>query len=171
MITRSFGRDGLLATITVGAVLVATAAVAGPAAAAPQQQIDPQHPDFGPNVTIVSPATPLAQVAATLQAIANQQRDAEMTDARKAVYFLPGTYGTSGNPLQFELGYYTEVAGLGLSPDDVTLDGKVEVYNRCLAGGGTPNCLALVNFWRTLSNLALHVDGAGQDGCRASANF
>jgi hypothetical protein len=171
MISRSFGRDGLLATITVGAVLVAAAAVAAPAAAAPQQQIDPQHPDFGPNVTIVSPATPLAQVAATLQAIANQQRDAEMTDARKAVYFLPGTYGTASSPLQFELGYYTEVAGLGLSPDDVTLNGKVEVYNRCLSGGGTSNCLALVNFWRTLSNLALHVNGTGQGGCRASANF
>jgi hypothetical protein len=28
-----------------------------------------------------------------------------------------------------------------------------------------------VNFWRTLSNLTLNIYGAGQDGCRASANF
>lgn len=171
MIRRSFGRDGLLATITVGAVLFATAAIASPAAADPPQNIDPQHPDFGPNVTIFSPQTPLADVASTLHAIADQQRNAEMTTARHAVYFLPGTYGTSATPLQFEVGYYTEVAGLGLSPDDVTVDGKIEVYNRCLDNGGTSNCLALDNFWRTLSNLALHVNGAGQDGCRASADF
>ena len=31
------------------------------------------------------------------------------------------------------------------------------------------NCLALVNFWRTLSNLTINVNGAGQDGCRAGA--
>jgi hypothetical protein len=45
------------------------------------------------------------------------------------------------------------------------------VYNRCLADGGTSNCLALVNFWRILSNLSLAIDAAGQDSYRASANF
>ncbi|HEX6033992.1 MAG TPA: coagulation factor 5/8 type domain-containing protein, partial [Anaerolineales bacterium] len=48
---------------------------------------------------------------------------------------------------------------------------KIEVYNRCLENGGTSNCLALVNFWRTLSNLSLNINALGQDGCRASANF
>lgn len=170
MISRSFGRDGRLAAITVGAALVVSA-LASPASAAPKQDIDPRNPDFGPNVTVLTPSTPLSQVAATLQSIADQQRDAEMTTARKAVYFMPGAYGAPGTPLQFQVGYYTEVAGLGLSPDDVTVTGKIEVYNRCLGAGGTSNCLALNNFWRTLSNLALHVDGTRQDGCRASANF
>ena len=80
-------------------------------------------------------------------------------------------YGTDAQPLQMKVGYYTEVAGLGASPADVTINGKIEVYNRCLEDGGTSNCLALVNFWRTLSNLTLRVNAAGQDGCRASANF
>ena len=80
-------------------------------------------------------------------------------------------YGTDAEPLQMKVGYYTEVAGLGASPADVTINGKIEVYNRCLEDGGTSNCLALVNFWRTLSNLTLRVNAAGQDGCRASANF
>ena len=31
-----------------------------------------------------------------------------------------------------KVGYYTEVAGLGASPTDVTINGKIEVYNRCL---------------------------------------
>jgi hypothetical protein len=70
-----------------------------------------------------------------------------------------------------KVGYYTEVTGLGASHADVTINGKIEVYNRCLADGGTSNCHALVNFWRTLSNLSLNINGAGQDGCRASANF
>ncbi|HET6665261.1 MAG TPA: coagulation factor 5/8 type domain-containing protein, partial [Acidimicrobiales bacterium] len=72
------------------------------------------------------------------------------------------------NPLQIKVGYYTEIAGLGASPTDVVINGKVEVYNRCLA---PDNCVALVNFWRTLSNLSINVNAAGQDGCRASANF
>jgi hypothetical protein len=127
--------------------------------------------DLGPNVTVFSPSTPLAQIQQKLDALAAAQVDAEMSTARHAVYFLPGSYGTADKPLQFKVGYYTEVAGLGASPGDVTINGKIEVYNRCLEGGGTSNCLALVNFWRTLANLTLQVNGAGQDGCRASANF
>ena len=64
---------------------------------------------------------------------------------------MPGVYGSDTQPLQLKVGYYTEIAGLGASPTDVTINGKIEVYNRCLEGGGTSNCVALVNFWRTLS--------------------
>jgi hypothetical protein len=94
-----------------------------------------------------------------------------MGTARYALLFEPGVYGTDTEPLQMKVGYYTEVAGLGASPTDVVINGKIEVYNRCLEGGGTSNCLALVNFWRTLSNLTLNINSLGQDGCRASANF
>ncbi|WP_241245879.1 glycoside hydrolase family 55 protein [Microbacterium sp. 4R-513] len=103
--------------------------------------------------------------------LAAQQVNAEMSTARHAVYFLPGTYGTAADPLQFQVGYYTEVAGLGASPSDVVIRGAAEVYNRCLENNGTSNCLALVNFWRTLANLTVQVDKSGQDGCRQSANF
>ena len=94
-----------------------------------------------------------------------------MSTNRYALLFKPGVYGSAGQPLQLRVGYYTELAGLGALPTDVTINGKIEVYNRCLDDGGTSNCLALVNFWRTLSNLSLHIDALGQDGCRASANF
>ena len=48
----------------------------------------------------------------------------------------------------------------------MTINGHVDVYNRCL----TPdNCLALVNFWRSLSNLTINVTGLS--GCRASGDF
>ncbi|MBV9787118.1 MAG: adenylyl cyclase, partial [Chloroflexi bacterium] len=94
-----------------------------------------------------------------------------MGSNRYALLFKPGVYGTATQPLQVKVGYYTEVAGLGAAPTDVVINGKIEVYNRCLTDGGTSNCLALVNFWRTLSNLSLNINGAGQDGCRAGANF
>jgi hypothetical protein len=157
--------------VTAIVVLGAVAGTTGPALAAPPPAVDPFAPDFGPNVIIVDPATPVDDVQTMLDELAAAQVDAEMSSARHAVLFLPGAYGTEADPLQARVGYYTEIAGLGASPDDVAITGKVEVYNRCLAGGGTSNCLALVNFWRTISNLSLVVDPAGQDGCRASANF
>jgi hypothetical protein len=131
----------------------------------------PSAPAFGPNVTIFDPSMPVSQIQATVDAIHAQQVDAEMSTNRYALLFKPGVYGTASEPLQLKVGYYTEVAGLGASPADVTINGKIEVYNRCLDDGGTSNCHALVNFWRTLSNLSLNINALGQDGCRASANF
>ena len=113
----------------------------------------------------------VGDIQATVDAIHALQVDSEMGVGRYALLFKPGTYGTDTEPLQMKVGYYTEVAGLGASPADVVINGKIEVYNRCLADGGTGNCVALVNFWRTLSNLTLSINAAGQDGCRASANF
>ena len=126
------------------------------------------QPDFGPNVTVFDPSMPVGEIQARIDAIHASQVDNEMGTERYALLFKPGVYGTSMQPLQLKVGYYTEVAGLGASPTDVTINGKIEVYNRCLA---PDNCIALVNFWRTLSNLSLSINAAGQDGCRASANF
>jgi len=161
----------LAPALAVAAALITATSTVGAAYAVPMQQIDPFAPDFGQNVTVVGPDTPLGDVQAMLDELATAQVDAEMSTARHSVLFLPGAYGTAEDPLQARVGYYTEVAGLGTSPEDVDITGKIEVYNRCLADGGTSNCLALVNFWRTISNLSLQVNGAGQDGCRASANF
>ena len=79
-----------------------------------------------------------------------------MGTQRYALLFKPGTYGSAADPLTFQVGYYTEVAGLGASPTDVTINGHVDVYNRCLA---PDNCIALDNFWRSLSNLTINVTG------------
>jgi len=133
--------------------------VAGPVGAAGQ-------PDFGPNVRVFDPSMPASQIQATVDAIAAEQVDNEMGTQRYALLFKPGVYGTAANPLVFQVGYYTEVAGLGASPNDVTINGHVDVYNRCLS---PDNCIALVNFWRSLSNLTINV--AGGSGCRSSAQF
>ncbi len=151
------------------AVLVAAAPVgSGGIAAAAPAHLPPGagRPDFGPNVKIFDPTTPTSEIQATVDAIASQQVDDEMGTQRYALLFKPGTYGTPEHPLIFQVGYYTEVAGLGVSPTDVTINGHIDVYNRCL----TPtNCIALVNFWRSLSNLTINVTGL--TGCRASGDF
>ncbi len=152
---------------TLGLVLTTVIATAGTASAAPP----PSSWDLGANVTVFDPSMPVGAIQATLDAANAAQVNNEMGTERHAYLFKPGTYGTAQHPLQIKVGYYTEIAGLGASPTDVVINGKVEVYNRCLENGGTSNCLALVNFWRTLSNLSINITSAGQDGCRGSANF
>ncbi|GAA4243055.1 discoidin domain-containing protein [Dactylosporangium darangshiense] len=151
----------------VGLALTTALATAGTAAAAPP----PSSWALGSNVTVFDPSMPVGDIQATLDAANAAQVANEMGTARHAYLFKPGTYGTAQQPLQIKVGYYTEIAGLGASPNDVVINGKVEVYNRCLENGGTSNCLALVNFWRTLSNLSININSVGQDGCRGSADF
>jgi hypothetical protein len=157
--------------LALGLVVVAAGALTGTSASAAPSGPPVAVPNLGANVTVFDPGMPVGQIQATLDAAAAKQVDNEMGTDRYAFLFKPGTYGTDAHPLQIKVGYYTEIAGLGASPGDVVINGKIEVYNRCLADNGTSNCLALVNFWRTLSNLSIHVNAAGQDGCRGTANF
>jgi hypothetical protein len=144
----------------------------GTAAAPPPAPPAAAAPDLGERVVVFDPSMPVAQIRERADAIWRQQVDAEMSEERWSLLFLPGTYGTAAEPLQIKVGYYTEVAGLGASPSDTVINGKVEVYNRCLTDAPTqPYCVALNNFWRSMSNLTIQVNGTGQDGCRASANF
>jgi len=159
----AFDRSGQRLMLVAAAIATALFAVGvGAAGAGPPAG----PPDFGPNVIVFDPSMPTSQIQATVDAIATQQVDNEMGTQRYALLFKPGTYGSAANPLDFQVGYYTEVAGLGASPNDVTINGHVDVYNRCL----TPtNCIALVNFWRSLSNLTINVTGLS--GCRSSGDF
>ncbi len=113
-----------------------------------------QNLDFGPNVKIFDPSMTTAQIQATVDAIANQQVPNQFGSERYALLFKPGTYGSSSTPLNFQVGYYTTVAGLGLSPNDVVINGSIYVHNQCF---GANNCTALDNFWRSLSNLSINV--------------
>ena len=76
---------------------------------------------------------------------------------RYAIFFQSGTYGSPAVPLVFQVGYYTEVAGLGAMPQDTVIDGAIDVFNN-LCTAGTANCNSDDNFWRSLSNLTLNVD-------------
>src|SRR5258708_14331927 len=98
---------------------------------------------------------PQSQIKATVDAVANQQISNQFGPQRYALLFEPGTYGSSTHPLNFQVGYYTSAACLGLSPNDVVINGSIYVRNQCF---GAKNCIALVNFWRSLSNLTINVN-------------
>jgi hypothetical protein len=124
------------------------------------------QPNFGANVYVFTPSTPQSTIQATVDAVATTQVSNQFGTQRYAFLFEPGTYGSTANPLIFQVGYYTTVAGLGLSPSDVTINGEINVSNQC---DSTGSCTALVNFWRSLSNLTINVVTAA--ACTSSAEF
>lgn len=121
---------------------------------------------LGPNVIVFTPDQPQTQIQTTLDDLANQQVPNQFGSQRYAVLFAPGTYGSSADPLVFQVGFYTSVAGLGLNPGDTVINGSIDVYNQCFA---PDNCVALDNFWRSVSNLTINV--AGQSGCKGDTEF
>jgi hypothetical protein len=114
---------------------------------------------FGPNVCVFNDTMSQATIQADLNSIATQQVPvaSQFDSQRYAVLFQPGTYGSAADPLVFQVGYYTEVAGLGFMPQDTVIDGAVDVFNN-LCTAGTSDCNSDDNFWRSLSNLTLNVD-------------
>lgn len=147
--------------VAIAVVVFATSLLSSPSAlAAPNQVIPvatakPASPqvNFGPNVYIFTPAMSLSDIQTTVDNISNQQLTNQFGTQRYALLFEPGTYGTTDTPLNFQVGYYTSVAGLGQNPSDVVINGSINSYNQCDDG----SCTALVNFWRSLSNLTINV--------------
>ncbi|GAA3573471.1 coagulation factor 5/8 type domain-containing protein [Streptomyces osmaniensis] len=168
----SIGRRTLL-----GAAAAATPAVLGvatPAAAAPSSAAAGSAPaaarkkpralpgggDLGPNVIVFDPSTPGIQ--ARLDQVFRQQESAQFGTGRYALLFKPGTY----NGLNAQLGFYTSIAGLGLSPDDTTINGDVTVDAGWFNGNATQN------FWRSAENLALvPVNGTNRWAVAQAAPF
>ena len=146
-----------LAAATVGAALCAApvgASVSG--SPAPSVCRGTAASPFGPNVCVFSDRMSQTQVQSDLNAIAAQQVPiGSQFDARRyALLFEPGTYGSAARPLVFQVGYYTQVAGLGATPQDTVINGAADSFNNLCSGG---SCNADDNFWRSLSNLTLTV--------------
>jgi hypothetical protein len=172
LIQRCASLIAALAAAAYGAAALSPAAAAHALTAAhiPAPAHVPGAPDLGPNVYVFTPSMPQSQIQATVDAIASQQVPNQFGTQRYALFFEPGTYGTAASPLIFQVGYYTQVAGLGASPDDVVINGSVDVYNQCFPSApGTTNCIALDNFWRSLSNLTISI--AGGSGCQTKTEF
>src|SRR6202451_4373011 len=83
------------------------------------------QPNFGANVYVFTPSTAQSTIQATVDAVASTQVSNQFGTQRYSFLFEPGTYGSSANPLIFQVGYYTTVAGLGLAPADVTINGAI----------------------------------------------
>jgi hypothetical protein len=99
--------------------------------------------DLGPNVIVFDPSTP--NIQGTLDDIFHKQESAQFGEGRYQLLFKPGTY----NGLNAQLGFYTSISGLGLSPDSTQINGDVTVDAGWFNGNATQN------FWRSAENLAL----------------
>ncbi|MFJ9723626.1 coagulation factor 5/8 type domain-containing protein [Streptomyces sp. NPDC101209] len=121
--------------------------LSAPAHAAPETprkpHLLPGGGDLGPNVLVFEPSTP--DIQARLDEVFRRQESAQFGTGRYALLFKPGTY----HGLNAQLGFYTSVAGLGLSPDDTVINGDVTVDAGWFGGNATQN------FWRSAENLAL----------------
>ncbi|GAB6165329.1 hypothetical protein JCM19992_13290 [Thermostilla marina] len=100
---------------------------------------------LGPNVYVFTPDMPSEAVQQTLDAVFRKMETNHFGRERYALLFAPGTYRVN-----FCIGFYTHVAGLGRNPDDVHIDGGVTVNAKW-----DPNGHALNNFWRVLENLSV----------------
>ncbi|MFC3831724.1 MULTISPECIES: discoidin domain-containing protein [Deinococcus] len=112
-------------------------------------------PNFGPNVKIYDPSVPAATIQADIDAAFNAGKlnaSAQFGSQRYTFLFKPGNYGR----VWANIGFYTHIAGLGLNPDDVTINGAVNVDSGWNAGDETN---ATQNFWRSAENLAVVPEG------------
>ncbi|MGH7242984.1 MAG: coagulation factor 5/8 type domain-containing protein [Phycisphaerales bacterium] len=99
-------------------------------------------PDFGPNVFVFDPSMP--DVQQHVDQVFKRQEKSQFGSDRYALLFKPGKY-----PLDMQVGFYTHVAGLGRSPDEVEIEGAVRAHANWMKGNAT------CNFWRSVENLSI----------------
>ena len=110
-----------------------------PPSGQPVEPTDPANPNFGSNVNVFDPSTPTATIQSRLNTIFNGQETNQFGPERYAVLFKPGSYTADVN-----MGFFTQVAGLGMSPDDVNINGHVRAEADWDGSGN-----ATQNFWRS----------------------
>lgn len=116
--------------------------------------------DLGPNVHVFDPSTPGIQTK--LDQVFQQQESAQFGSGRHAFLFKPGTY----NNLNAQIGFYTQIAGLGLRPGDTTINGDVTVDAGWFNGNATQN------FWRGAEGLTLNpVNGTNRWAVSQASSF
>jgi hypothetical protein len=102
-------------------------------------------PDFGANVTVFDPSTPVSTIQAKINSVYGTQQTNQFGTQRYALLFKPGTYN-----VDVPVGYYTQIAGLGQNPDQVNITGgSVHVDAKWQGGNATQN------FWRSAENMEL----------------
>ncbi|OIJ67378.1 RICIN domain-containing protein [Streptomyces mangrovisoli] len=106
------------------------------------------NPDLGPNVVVFDPSMSSSAIQGKLDTIFKQQETNQFGSQRYAVLFKPGAYSAN-----VDVGFYTQVSGLGLTPDAVTVNGAVHAEADWFQGNATQN------FWRGAENLSVNPTG------------
>ncbi|OSC64551.1 coagulation factor 5/8 type domain-containing protein [Streptomyces sp. BF-3] len=126
----------------------------------PTAKAVPGGGDLGPNVHVFDPSTP--DIQGKVDEIFKKQESAQFGLDRHALMFKPGTYDN----INAQIGFYTQIAGLGLNPNDTTFNGDVTVDAGWFDGNATQN------FWRSAENLTLNpVSGTNRWAVSQAAPF
>jgi hypothetical protein len=105
-------------------------------------------PDFGPNVLVFNPSMPDAAIQEQIDKVYAIQQHSEFGSARYALLFLPGQYR-----VDVPVGFYTEVLGLGATPDAVHIMGNVH------SDASLPHNNATCTFWRAAEGFSITPTG------------
>jgi hypothetical protein len=101
-------------------------------------------PGLGPNVLVFNASVPAAAIQEQIDKVYAQQEHSEFGTARYALLFEPGEY-----KVDVPVGFYTEVIGLGASPDAVHITGNVH------SDASLPHNNATCTFWRAAEGFSV----------------
>ncbi len=99
-------------------------------------------PDFGSHVFVFRPEMPTAEMQSKIDAVYAEQQHSEFGKGRYAFLLMPGEY-----KLNVPVGFYTQVAGLGGTPDAVHLTGSL------YSDAAEKNNNATTTFWRSAEGI------------------
>ena len=116
------------------------------------------QPDFGPNVLVFNPSMPAATIQKQIDQVYAVQRNSEFGPARNALLFLPGNY-----QVDVPVGFYTEVLGLGATPDRVHITGNVHADATHARNNAT------CTFWRAAEGFSVTPTGGTMQWAVAQA--
>ncbi|HKE27614.1 MAG TPA: hypothetical protein VKB88_34905 [Bryobacteraceae bacterium] len=125
-------------SVAVGAILLYLPAAAGAA-----------KPDFGPNVAVFDPSMPAAEIQERINRVYAAQQRNQFGPQRDALLFLPGRYS-----VDVPIGFYTQVLGLGETPDLVQIAGNMH------SDASLPRNNATCSFWRDVEGISIEPKGA-----------
>ena len=103
-----------------------------------------EMPELGPNVKLFTPAMSSAQIQGAIDSVYAEQQHSEFGNGRYAFVFLPGEYH-----VDVPVGFYTQVLGVGASPDDVRITGNVH------SDAALHNDNATTTFWRGIEGFCI----------------
>ena len=93
---------------------------------------------------VFNPAMPATEVQQQIDKVYAIQQHSEFGPARNALLFLPGNYN-----VDVPVGFYTEVIGLGVTPDSVHITGNVH------SDASLPQNNATCTFWRAAEGFSV----------------
>ncbi len=138
------GKRGLSQLSWVGLAAGLLAAALPALAAQTARTAKTAKPDFGPNVLIFDPSMPSQQIQKQIGLVYAVLQHNEFSPQRKALLFLPGSYS-----VDVPVGFYTEVIGLGASPDATRIAGNMH------ADANHEHNNATTTFWRAAEGISI----------------